>query len=1638
MNTKSISIIRTSAAGGAMALVLALCNTATAWASSDDFSISDGVYHIQSATDWDWFCDTLTNSACDGFIGKTVYLDDDITVTKMAGNSSAGSFKGTFDGQGHLLTVSYGSSEVPLTDQSAAPFRYTGGDAVIQNLHVGGSIYTQAKYAAGFIGQGEGSSIVISNCVSSVSINSSVNGDGTHAGFVAISNVSSSTRFEGCLFDGKLLGESTNCCGGFVGWRANGGVSFQSCIVAPSEVTIGDSGSQTFCRNLRQGTDPLVRAYFTQRLGTDNADSDQGLLMCRISQGNNATISISGDGTDYDVPGVTFYGSTETGGGLRYGGSIYGGIGEKVRINIGLFAGWGWMLDRYYAQNGTLMGTSNPFVVCPEADGVVVDAELTSNHFGGGNGTEGDPCQIRNEDHLNSLREKVNGGKTYEYVHFLQMNDISCNSSPSYKDPIGTKDHPFMGHYSGGGHTITQLHVNCVSEYTGFFGHIEGRYDDDEACCSFAVVRDINFKNCCVESRSGTKYGGMVVGYCGPCGQVMNCTVSENCTIMDTDLRYGAAGTLGGIVGYTPGEKYSWIRGCRVAGSSICSALVNSGLIGEAGKRAFICDNFVMDLNVHGATTATNDQAALIAHVGDGTVDAETYHDNYYRSNSLPAVYGWAGSDGEAKAWLLSGIPEGVEVDGPVAVNYNGANYFAEGATVNLNTTDISVLIVSGAADYTISEDRHHASITFGSADVNVTFKVLDGACGENATWRITEDEEGNLTHLTISGNGAMTDYDHATDGSSSTWRTTAPWGWDVTSVTIGPDITSIGAYAFTGCENLQRVDIQKTDGLVSLTGDGTFDGCHADLAIVAPTPALALQYMSAPDWSSYADRIRVAFGNQFFAATDEGGTAACAIATADDLMALASAVNAASEGSGLSFRQTASIDLTGINFTPIGNRSLIRFWDSYDGGGHVISGLNIGDTYEYSGLFGLVYGTVQGVVLMNPTVSKGSTYSGTLIGCLEQGSATNCYVYGAADRLIYYTHPSATVTNVSRARKVSLDEGITATPDASDVANGFIYDGVSYYREGIELTLIAPEGYTASFSYTDGKTTTELSGSTLTVPATDITVIAKYTVIEWTGTGSSEDPYIIIYRSQLDMLAERVNSGKGDNFADNGYEDKFFRLDTNIEYRHKAADEEDADTESNFTAIGCKDRSFNGTFDGANHAVTGIRIYKGGTGFGDYYQGLFGRIGSSATVSGVVLDDARITGCQYVGGIVGENHGGTVTDCQVLDSVTVYSVMSMSTCHGGHVGINSSGGTVTECSGAATVTYADGLTYCQSYGGIVGENENSTVTNCTYTGTTVRGTAAVGAIIGYNGGSKSKVENCYYTNMGVTGLDDDINCAVGDNSQAAPDPVDVAPLPVATHQAPMDDEDNDVFIALMARRSAAIRAALPGRDTAVPLTLRGRTLHQDGKWHTICLPFDVDLTNPEGVLYGAEARELTEASITAGTLNLTFSEPVEKLVAGTPYIIRLAEDAEIPTIINPSFAKVDIDATDRSFDNGESAGQRVRFVGSYKMRNYAGTEQGTLLMSGADAPHYPTAGTSSGAFRAYFQIGDDDSQSIPVINSFNIRLGKGDGIIEIQNEKFKIQNEADAWYDLSGRKLGGKPTQKGIYINNGIKVAIK
>jgi hypothetical protein len=252
-------------------------------------------------------------------------------------------------------------------------------------------------------------------------------------------------------------------------------------------------------------------------------------------------------------------------------------------------------------------------------------------------------------------------------------------------------------------------------------------------------------------------------------------------------------------------------------------------------------------------------------------------------------------------------------------------------------------------------------------------------------------------------------------------------------------------------------------------------------------------------------------------------------------------------------------------------------------------------------------------------------------------------------------------------------------------------------------------------------------------------------------------------------------------------------------------------------------------------------------------------------------------------------------------------------------------------------------------------------------------------------------------------------------------------------------------------------------------VTLAGRTLFKDGYWNTLCLPFGVVLSGSP--LDGAEARELTSASIEGSTLNLSFSDPVDELVAGTPYIIKwgnsegsdssenseyseYSENSENAIIVSPVFMGVAIDKTLCPYDSGEAEGDgRVRFLGTYAATTFGAEDRSILFVGDANKLYYPLIGASIKAQRAYFKIGPDGNPAnARQLTAFNIDFGDGEasGIIEAEATSIPtdvptrglslstLHSSLSEWYTLDGRRLEGRPSAKGLYIHGGRKVAVK
>lgn len=90
------------------------------------------------------------------------------------------------------------------------------------------------------------------------------------------------------------------------------------------------------------------------------------------------------------------------------------------------------------------------------------------------------------------------------------------------------------------------------------------------------------------------------------------------------------------------------------------------------------------------------------------------------------------------------------------------------------------------------------------------------GPCGDNATWALTEDNNGDYT-LMISGTGAMTDYSAKED---------APWFWankQIRRIVIEDGVTTIGAHTFQACDRFYTIAIPAS---VTSIGNAAFQSC--------------------------------------------------------------------------------------------------------------------------------------------------------------------------------------------------------------------------------------------------------------------------------------------------------------------------------------------------------------------------------------------------------------------------------------------------------------------------------------------------------------------------------------------------------------------------------------------------------------------------------------------------------------------------------------------------------------------------------------------------------------------------------------------------------------------------------------------
>lgn len=556
---------------------------------------------ISSADEWNTFASNVNNGTT--YSGQTVTLTADITITTSAGSSSTNSFKGTFEGGGHTLTLSLTHSSGG--DAWIAPFRYING-ATIKHLHTAGNISTNGKMAGGIVGDSWGWS-TIQSCRSSVTISSSISGDGTHGGLVGRVN-DGTLIINDCLFDGSITGSNTNSCGGFVGWK-EASLVLNRCLQAGNLSGISSSGGATFVR-FNNGSVDFTSCYYRTAYGTAQGTqtsatgSDlQTLLGSAWGVSGNDVLPImdTRNLTSATISGVNAY-------------YICTGNEIKPQPTVTTLDGTELTKDTHYSVTWSGDGTTegdytltvtglSPYYGTQEVAYTVVSANgnLGGYDFTVGVDADGSYYVVDGTAALNALAAYVNAGNNASGMRFKQTADIDMQGE-SYT-PIGNdEDRPFKGTYDGDGYFVKNIShaISGNNEHSGFVG------------CLAGTVKNVNLKDCNFTAyRAGSIAGGLNEG-----SVIRNCNVLGG-TITGTDNNpqdtHGSG--IGGIVGYN--FKQQAVDNCFVTAAFGGNAYDKGPVVGRtSGENSSITDCYYV--NTPGGNTRGTQVTVYTITLGDG------------------------------------------------------------------------------------------------------------------------------------------------------------------------------------------------------------------------------------------------------------------------------------------------------------------------------------------------------------------------------------------------------------------------------------------------------------------------------------------------------------------------------------------------------------------------------------------------------------------------------------------------------------------------------------------------------------------------------------------------------------------------------------------------------------------------------------------------------------------------------------------------------------------------------------------------------------------------------------------------------------------------------------------------------------
>lgn len=656
------------------------------------------------------------------------------------------------------------------------------------------------------------------------------------------------------------------------------------------------------------------------------------------------------------------------------------------------------------------------------------------------------------------------------------------------------------------------------------------------------------------------------------------------------------------------------------------------------------------------------------------------------------------------------------------------------------------------------------------------------------------------------------------------------------------------------------------------------------------------------------------------------------------------------------------------------------------------------------------------------------------------------------------YTPGGYTNTDGAMGPVVYKDQEVTQVNYPSSLSGSTLTMGTCNVT--ISMASKTPITYNITYDLAGGTVTTA-NPATYNVETDDFTLTnptkAGYTFAGWSGTGLTEATMTVtIPKGSLGDRTYTATWAAPSGDWSNNAAASFATINTSAKTLSIASEAEmalfanDASTYANYTVKLTKDldlkahswkpiAGFNGTFDGQGHKISGVMIESTAE-----QQGLFGTIGTAATVKNLVIANSSITGGDNTGAVVGmanadSEKASTIENCHVLGDVIIAGTDFSS--HGGIAGYG--GGYIKYCTSAAIMTATESVSYS---GGIVGTSSGS-VSKCLYYGTNLHND--MDPIRGSGTGENDNYQT-YSSSVGsskyVRVYNGEALVLGAPTNEYADTGYKVYGKGVSyggkfyTDVVAMTE---DGITNLTAYAGQTIDVAF-GRSFDALGTSTG-TVHAA----TVCLPFSFAMPGTSvGKFYTFDGVTGSGDDYTVTMTEVSGTE----ITAGTPYMFVPAGSGA--TVFENTAFKVPAAGFTAA---GKTDVGGWAFTGTYTKLTWA---SGQTRLYGFAGKNFQTGGTdlndigafrrfdygTTAAFRCYLmapEVAGTRGSGAALPETMRVVLKGADGSITGIGTIDTMTGEATLdgngpWYTLGGQYLQGKPSRPGIYIHNGKKVVIK